>query len=101
MNQGYRHYIDWGRGRSRPIVSPALSLEWREDWFANLCLAVVLAVVIFLMLLSIYLVVTKPEPSSNPDRKAAPFQGSSFAQASSTEPVGLVALAFRPAIPAV
>ena len=101
MNQGYGHYVDWGRRGSRLIVSPALSLEWREEWFANLCLAVVLAVVIFLMLLSIYLVVTKPEPSSNPERKTAPFQGSSFAQAPPSEAKGLVISAFLPAVSVV
>ncbi len=43
-------------------------MEWREDWFTTLCLIIALAAVVFLMLLSIYLVMTKPEPSLIPDK---------------------------------
>jgi hypothetical protein len=44
----------------------SIPLEWRQEWFTSLLLVMVLAATVFLMLLSIYLVVTKPEPSSIP-----------------------------------
>jgi len=101
MNQGRGHYVGVGERRPLQVGSPVVSLEWREEWFTNLCLAVVLAVVMFLMLLSIYLVVTKPEPSSNPERKVTPFQGNSFAEAPPSEAEDLVTSAFLPAVSVV
>jgi len=50
-------------GRSGTQLIP---LEWRQEWFTTICLMITLAAMIFLMLLSIYLVVTKPGPSSVP-----------------------------------
>lgn len=58
-----------------------IPLEWRQDWFTNLCLAVILAVILFLMLLSIYLVFSKSEPAATPSPKqtGAMADGSAFA----------------------
>ena len=53
----------------------SIPLQWREEWFTTVCLMIGLAVMVFLMLLSIYLVVTKPEPSSVPgDNGGRPLQ---------------------------
>ena len=41
-------------------------LEWRQEWFVNVCLMIILAVVTFLMLLSIYMVFSKPSTSAAP-----------------------------------
>ncbi len=49
--------------RSRACSVP---LEWREEWFTTVFLMITCAAMIFLMLLSIYLVITKPAPSSLP-----------------------------------
>ena len=63
----------WSRPHS------AAGLEWRQDWFVNLCLGAVLAAILFLMLLSIYLVFTKPAPSAIPEGKETKTAGSSYA----------------------
>jgi hypothetical protein len=44
-----------------------IPLTWRNEWFANLCLVAMLFILFFLMVLSIYLVVTKPVPVSIPN----------------------------------
>lgn len=54
----------------------SIALEWQREWFATVCLVIVLAALVFLMMLSIYLVVTKPEPSSIPERRHAQAAGS-------------------------
>ncbi len=63
--------IDGARAR-------ALSLpgEWLQEWFGTVCLMIVLAALVFLMMLSIYLVVTKPEPSAIPEQRHARAAGS-------------------------
>jgi hypothetical protein len=62
-------------GRSGIGVVP---LEWRQDWFINLCLAIILAALLFFMMLSIYLVVTKPPPVSIPGGTGAITGGANF-----------------------
>ncbi len=53
--------------------SDALSIprDWLQEWFTTVCLMIVLAALVFLMMLSIYLVVTKPEPSAIPEQHHA------------------------------
>jgi len=67
-----------GGGRSDANI---IAVDWRQEWFANLCLSVILAVILFLMLLSIYLVFSKPAPVStpNPNRTGAAVGGTAFA----------------------
>lgn len=57
---------DTSGGYTRRSVACSVPLEWREEWFTTICLIITLVATIFLMLLSIYLVVTKPAPSSLP-----------------------------------
>lgn len=54
----------------------SIALEWQREWFTTVCLMIILAALIFLMMLSIYLVVTKPEPSPIPERRHAQATGS-------------------------
>ena len=61
----------------------AAGLQWRQDWFVNLCLGAVLAAILFLMLLSIFLVFTKPTPSAIPDGQHTKTAGSSYAAVTS------------------
>ena len=65
----------------RRRATGVLSSHWRQDWFFNLCLAAILTALIFLMLLSIYLVFTKPAPTAVPryHRTGATTGGSGFA----------------------
>ncbi len=62
--------------------SGVIPLEWRQDWFTNVCLMIILAVVLFLMLLSIYMVFSKPAPTAvpEPDRTGRLANGSPLAQ---------------------
>jgi hypothetical protein len=54
---------------------------WRQEWFTNLCLAAALTALLFPMLLSIYLVFTKPAATSIPGypRTGAAASGTGFA----------------------
>lgn len=54
----------------------SIALEWQREWFTTVCLVIILAALVFLMMLSIYLVVTKPEPSSIPEERHAQATGS-------------------------
>jgi len=47
-----------------------------QEWFTTVCLTIILAALVFLMMLSIYLVVTKPEPSAIPEQRHARASGS-------------------------
>ncbi len=69
-NDGAR---DDGAARSDALSIPR---EWLQEWFATVCLMIVLAAMVFLMMLSIYLVVTKPEPSAIPEQRHAQTTGS-------------------------
>jgi hypothetical protein len=55
---------------------------WRQEWFTNLCLAATLTALLFLMLLSIYLVFTKPAAKAVPGhpRTRVAASGTGFAQ---------------------
>jgi hypothetical protein len=57
----------------------AVYLTWRQDWFVNLCLAIILAALLFFMLLSIYLVFTKPPPTAIPEGTGTINAGSGYA----------------------
>jgi len=59
----------------------AIVIDWRQEWFSNICLSVILAVMLFLMLLSIYLVFSKPAPAAvpNSNQSGAVTGGSAFA----------------------
>jgi hypothetical protein len=61
---------------SARVGARSLGLEWQREWFTTICLMIILAALIFLMMLSIYLVVTKPEPSSIPQEQHARAGGS-------------------------
>jgi hypothetical protein len=54
----------------------SIAREWQREWFTTICLTIILAALVFLMMLSIYLVVTKPEPSAIPERRHAQATGS-------------------------
>jgi hypothetical protein len=59
-----------------------IPLEWRQVWFTNFCLAVILTAVVALMMLSIFLVISKPEPPGRlpgPNRTGQNSGGSAFA----------------------
>lgn len=60
-----------------------ISVDWRQEWFTNLCLSIILAITLFLMLLSIYLVFTKPAPALapnlNPNQSGRIVGGAAFA----------------------
>ncbi len=62
-----------GGARDNGARSDALSIprDWLQEWFTTVCLMIVLAALVFLMMLSIYLVVTKPEPSAIPEQHHA------------------------------
>lgn len=57
----------------------AARFEWRQDWFINLCLGAALAALLFLMILSIYLVLTKPAPPTVPEGKEPIAVGTFYA----------------------
>ena len=65
-----------------PCGTGVIPLEWRQEWFINICLMIILAVVLFLMLLSIYMVFNKPAPTAAPapDRTGRLANGSPLAQ---------------------
>lgn len=78
-------YVNTQRGAVRPWLRPGrdgvMPLDWRQEWFTNLVLAAILAALLFLMLLSIYLVVTKPIPSSLPGNKDTVSVNTAYADA--------------------
>jgi hypothetical protein len=75
--KGMLQYND-GAGNNGAALSAPVSIprEWLQEWFTTICLMVVLAALVFLMMLSIYLVVTKPEPSAIPEQRQARAAGS-------------------------
>ena len=68
----------WNK-QSGETVSGRIPLEWRQEWFANLCLGVVLAVLIFMMMLAIFLVMTKPAPVSVPEGNGGRADSAAYA----------------------
>jgi hypothetical protein len=75
-----QHATAW-QNHTGTIESGMIPLEWRQEWFTNICLAIVLAIILFLMLLSIYLVFSKPAPTviPGPDQTGTAEGGSAFA----------------------
>ena len=81
-----RYQQQTGIWESQPeqYVTGVIPLEWRQEWFVNICLMTILAVVLFLMLLSIYMVFNKPAPAAipAPDQTGRLANGSPLAQIS-------------------
>ncbi len=80
MRISYRQKIAPREGPPNYQSSTAIPLEWQQEWFTNLCLAVVLAALTFLMLLSILLVLTKPTPLSIPGGTGDTTEEAAYAQ---------------------
>lgn len=86
----------WDKHPGR-ITAGVIPLEWRQVWFTDLCLAVILTAIVALMMLSIFLVFSKPEPPVSlpgPNRTGQYSGGSAFTLAPDLEETPDIQLTF-------